>query len=178
MLSAIFGSIALLSAGLNLWQWWAGWRFPLHRRAGKRDFTPAVTLFKPLKGADEETYACLESWLTQDYRGPVQVLFGIADPRDPVCEIVRDLRDKFPDRDIQLVICEPLLGANAKVSTLRHLQKEASHPFWIISDADVFAPSDLLSEMMPKFEGNDVALVNCFYSLPPAKSIAMLWENI
>src|SRR4051812_22501180 len=134
ILSAIFRSVAVLSTGINIWQWIAAGRFPLHRRTGKRDFAPAVTLFKPLKGADEETRACLESWLKQDYAGPVQILFGAADARDSVCEIVRDLQKQYADRDIELVICDPILGANGKVSTVTHLEAKAKHPFWVISD--------------------------------------------
>jgi ceramide glucosyltransferase len=182
MLSAILGTVAVVSAGINLWQWWAAGRFPLHRRISKPTQSgttpPGATLLKPLKGADEETRGCLESWFTQDYSGPVQILFGVADANDPVCEIVRDLQRQFPERDSQLIVCDPILGANAKVSTLTYLQREAKHPFWIISDADVFAPPELLTEMIPKFEPADVALVNCFYKLSPAKTMAMIWENI
>lgn len=178
MLAAILGFVAVLSAGLNIWQWIAAGRFPLHRRTGKRDFTLGVTLLKPLKGSDEETRACLESWITQDYSGPLQILFGVADEGDPVCAIVQELQQRFPDRNIELFVCQPILGANAKVSALRYLQQRAEHPFWIISDADVFAPPDLLSELVQKFQNPDVALVNCFYQLPPAKTAAMLWENI
>ena len=178
ILSAIFGSVAVLSAGINIWQWIAAGRFPLHRRTANRDFAPGVTLFKPLKGADEETRACLESWLKQDYRGSVQTLFGVADAADRVCEIVRELQKQYANRDIELVICDPILGANAKVSTLTHLEAKAKHPFWVISDADVFAPADLLSEIAVRFHHSQVALVNCFYKLPPAKTAAMVWENI
>ena len=178
ILSAIFGSVAVLSAGINIWQWIAAGRFPLHCRTGKRDFAPALTLFKPLKGADEETRACLESWLKQDYRGPVQILFGAADARDSVCEIVRDLQKHYADRDIELVICDPILGANGKVSTLTYLEKKAKHSIWVISDADIFAPSDLLTEIIQKFEHSEISLVNCFYKLSPAKTAAMIWENI
>ena len=178
ILSAIFGSVAVLSAGINIWQWIAAGRFPLHQRNGKSDFAPGVTLFKPLKGEDEETRACLESWLKQDYSGPVQTLFGVANAADPVCEIVRDLQKQCADRDIELVICDPILGANAKVSTLTYLEKKAKHQIWVISDADVVAPTDLLSEIAPKFQRSEVALVNCFYKLPPAKTAAMVWENI
>jgi ceramide glucosyltransferase len=178
MLSAIFGSIAVISAGINIWQWIAAGRFPLHKRIATSDFAPGVTLLKPLKGADEETRACLESWFTQNYRGALQVLFGVADANDPVCEIVRDLQKQFPDRNAQLIICQPILGANAKVSTLTYLQREAKHPFSIISDADVFAPEILLGEIVQKFRDEDVALVNCFYKMLPAKTVAMIWENI
>jgi ceramide glucosyltransferase len=178
ILPAIFGSVAVLSAGINIWQWIAAGRFPLHQRTAKHDFAPGVTLLKPLKGADEETRACLESWLKQDYRGPVQILFGAADARDPVCEIVRDLQKQHRDRDIELVICDPIFGANGKVSTLTHLEPKAKHPFWVISDADVFAPADVLTETVQKFERNEVVLVNCFYKLPSAKTLSMVWENI
>jgi len=182
MLTAILGMVAVVSAGINVWQWLAAGRFPLHRRAFKSIPTgtaiPGATLLKPLKGADEETRGCLESWFAQDYRGPVQMLFGVADANDPVCEIVRDLQNRFPDRDSQLIVCNPILGANAKVSTLTYLQCEAKHPFWIISDADVFVPRDLVTELISEFESTDVALVNCFYKLSPAKTIAMIWENI
>jgi len=182
MLTAILGTVAVVSAGINVWQWWAAGRFPLHRRAFKSIPTgtaiPGATLLKPLKGADEETRGCLESWFAQDYRGPVQMLFGVADANDPVCEIVRDLQNRFPDHDSQLIICNPILGANAKVSTLTYLQREAKHPFWIVSDADVFVPPDLVTELISEFESKDVALVNCFYKLSPAKTIAMIWENI
>src|SRR4051812_272731 len=133
MLSAILGTVAVVSAGINIWQWIAAGRFPLHRRVGTN--TPSaslavppdgVTLLKPLKGADDETRACLESWFTQDYRGPLQILFGVADANDPVCEVVRDIQKQHPDCDAQLVICDPILGANAKVSTLTYLEKKAT----------------------------------------------------
>src|SRR3569832_2995872 len=134
MLSAILGTVAVVSAGINVWQWWAAGRFPLHRRisiGAQKDATaPGGTLLKPLIGADEETRGCLESWFAQDYRGPVQMLFGVADADDPVCEIVREIQHRFPNCDSQLIICDPILGANAKVSTLTYLQREAKHPFW------------------------------------------------
>jgi ceramide glucosyltransferase len=186
MIAAIFGTIAVVSAGINVWQWIAAGRFPLHRRQGNKaepGRSPAisgggVTLLKPLKGADGETRACLESWVAQDYGGPMQILFGVADANDPVCEIVRELQKNFPHRASELVICDPILGANAKVSTLTYLEKKAEHPFWIVSDADVLAPADLVSEIVRKFEPAEVGLVNCFYKLPPAQTVAMIWENI
>src|SRR5688500_11063363 len=105
MLEMVLGAAALLSAGINIWQWIAGARFPLHKRSGRREFSPGITLFKPLKGADDETPVCLESWLAQDYRGPVQILFGVASASDPICDVARDLIKMYPDRDAELVIC-------------------------------------------------------------------------
>ena len=65
----------------------------------------AVTLLKPLKGCDPATEDCLRSWFTQQYTGPVQILFGVAAADDPVCAIVRKLLQEFPAADAQLVVC-------------------------------------------------------------------------
>ena len=178
MVATILGGLTILSAGINLWQWLAAGRFPLHRRTAKKDFAPALTLFKPLKGADDETPVCLESWLAQDYPGDIQILFGVADANDPVCAIVRDLIKLYPNRDVELVICQPFLGLNGKVSTLTHLQKKAKHDLWISSDADVFAPEDLLREIAAKFQNEKTTMVSCFYKLPPPETFGGLWEAI
>jgi lipoate-protein ligase A len=45
---------------------------------------PDVTILKPLKGADEFTESCLRSWLTQEYSGEIQILFGVASEDDPL----------------------------------------------------------------------------------------------
>lgn len=169
--------LTALSAAINLWQWLAAGKFPLHQRSSKESFHSAVTLFKPLKGADDETRECLESWFAQDYPGEIQILFGVADENDPVCAIVRDLI-KLHRRDAELVICQPLLGPNAKVSTLTHLQKKAKHDILIVSDADVFAPNDLLAEIAAKFQNQKNDLVNCFYKLPEPETFGALWESI
>ena len=129
VLNAILAALALLSLALTLWQWLAARRFPLHQRVAQRTGSdagsgvlPALTLLKPLKGCDAFTEDCLRSWLTQQYPSPVQILFGVASADDPVVPIVRKLQQEFPASDAQLVVCGPLLGANAKVSQLTELE--------------------------------------------------------
>src|SRR3954462_7755396 len=95
--SSVLAGFALLSLLLLAWQWVVAVRFPLHLRVdsdspaeqrigsrGDRGFSPAVTVLKPLKGRDDFTESCLRSWLEQDYRGRVQILFGVASAQDPV----------------------------------------------------------------------------------------------
>ena len=142
ILHDILAALALLSLGLTLWQWLAARRFPLHRRVTDKSFAPAVTLLKPLKGADEHTEACLRRWFAQDYAGEIQILFGVASTDDPACVVARKLLGEFPQRDAELVVCGERLGANAKVSKLAQLQRRAKHDVLVISDADVFVPPD------------------------------------
>ena len=171
-------TLALLSLALALWQCLAAWRFPLHTRIADTSFAPAVTLLKPLKGRDTETTRCLRSWFAQNYAGPVQILFGVADPLDPVCDDVRALLAKFPQADAQLVICGETLGANAKVSTLIQLQRQAKYGLLVVSDADVRVPTDFLANAVALLRDPAVGLVNCFYQLANPSTAAMRWEAV
>jgi ceramide glucosyltransferase len=163
---------------LILWQWLAAIRFPVHRRLASRGFAPPVTLLKPLKGADHFTYKCLRSWFDQDYPGAIQLLFAVASADDPVCEVVRGLQKEFPKADAQLIVCSELRGANLKVSKLAQIEVLARHEVVVVSDADVWAPPDLLSQAVLPLESPETGLVNCFYRLANPQTAAMRWEAL
>ena len=175
---AILAALALLSLALALWQWLAARRFPLHRRVTDFSFAPAITLLKPLKGCDATTAESLQSWFDQNYAGQIQILFGVADAGDPVCPIVRELIEKNPGRDAQLVVCAESLGANGKVSTLIQLERLAKHPLILVSDADVRVPPDFLANIAAPLRDPKTGLVNCFYRLANPVTAAMRCEAI
>jgi len=212
VLNCILGSLAVLSLILLLWQWLAAWRFPLHQRSAEHRLgpgnspdadlpgrcpalrLPGVTILKPLKGADENTEMCLRSWLTQDYAGPVQTLFGVATADDQAAVVVRKLLAEFPNTDAQLLVCAELLGANTKVAKLIQLERLAKHELICVSDADVRVPADFLTEavqpLTPSLSLSDgervpegqvrggAALVNCFYRLANPTTLAMQCEAV
>lgn len=178
VLTIIFGFLAVLSCLIVLWQWNAARRFPLYKRPPVAAFAPDITLLKPLKGVETSTVECLQSWFKQTYSGRVQILFGVASARDPVCEVVQRLIKEHAHIDAQLIICDPTLGTNAKVSTLIQLEQLAKHEVLIVSDADVLAPADLLTHLAPPFQRTDTGLVNCFYSLANPHTSAMRWEAV
>lgn len=175
----VLGSAALLSLWINVWQWLASRAFPLHTQSGEVfGSPPSLTLLKPLKGCDLYTEECLRSWLDQRYDGRWQLRFGVYDPADPVVALVERLIREYPTVDARLVICQPLLGANAKVSTLTHLQKEMQGDIVIVSDADVVVDSGFLTSVVQPLKSSRVGLVNCFYMLGKCSSAAMRWEAV
>jgi ceramide glucosyltransferase len=178
ILTVFFGSLAVLSLVLLLWQWLAAVRFPLHQRIPGPSFAPPVSLLKPLKGCDAATEDCLRSWFTQDYDGPIQILFAVDSASDPVCEIVRRLQQEFPRQDAELVVHSQLLGANAKISKLAQLEQLAKHDLFVVSDADVRVPKDFLANAAEPLTQAGVGLVNCFYRLANPTTTAMQWEAI
>lgn len=178
LVTVILGALAALSAVLTLWQFVVARRFPLHARAADTSFAPGVSLLKPLKGRDAETERCLRSWFAQQYSGPVQILLGVADADDPVCELVRVILADHPRANAELVICGPPACPNAKVSTLAQLERRVRHELIIISDADVRVPPDLLATLVAPLRDPGVGLVNCFYQLANPRNFAMRCEAV
>lgn len=174
----LLAALALLSLVLTVWQWWVAFRFPLHERIRDTHFARPVTLLKPLKGFDSETEACLRSWFQQEYPGPVQILFGVASPSDPAFGLIRKLIEQHPTADAELLICPESLGANGKVSTLAQLQPRAKYDILVVSDADVRAPPDLLTNLVAPLSDEKVGLVNCFYRLANPATPALHWEAV
>jgi ceramide glucosyltransferase len=183
ILSIVLGVLAVLSALLNLWQWVAARRFALRNQSlvtstATQERWPGVSCLKPLKGCDSETAECLRSWLRQDYPGPCEILFGVASAEDPVCALVGDLLREYSSQNARLIVCPESLGPNAKVSTLAHLEREARHGIFVVSDADVRVPPSFLSLTVPILEGSSIGLVNCFYSVANPLTLPMHWEAL
>lgn len=166
MIGSILAGTTLLSCALNLWQWAAGRKFPVGKKRIPAAPLPAFSILKPLKGADAETEACLRSWFEQEYAANIELIFGVAEEHDPAADIIRRIAAEYPDRKSKLVICSPVLGPNAKVSTLCYLAAEAGHEHLVVSDADVEIFPDFLHQMAASFE-TGAHLVNCFYIMRP-----------
>ncbi|HXG47218.1 MAG TPA: glycosyltransferase [Methylomirabilota bacterium] len=181
MLATFLTILAAVSCGLAVWQCLAGRRFPLHQRKGPAVRPPAISVLKPLSGCDAATQQCLRSWLEQNYPAEVEVLFGVASSDDPVCAVVHRLLAQRPAAPARLIVCEAVLGLNAKVSTLVQLERAARFEFVVASDADVFAPPDLLTELAACRERSGASLVHCLYGLRfvgDGMSLGARWEAV
>lgn len=174
----ILAGVVLSSLALALWQWIEGRLFPLHERKCDHSSALPVTVLKPLKGADDQTEDCLRSWFEQDYGGEVQLLFGVHSVDDPAAAVVGKLISEFPKADAQLVVCGERLGANAKVSTLVQLERQARSDLLVISDADVRAPRDLLAELATHSAYGRAGLLNPLYRVLARPSFASRWEGV
>jgi len=179
MVSDFFlGGFCIVSFFVLLWQWFEAVRFPLHSRLNETPYTPSVTLFKPLKGCEPRTMECLASWLEQDYAGSVQVLFGIADPTDLVIPPLRNLLAKFPQKEIKIIFSSEQKGHNKKVSSLIQMATEATGDVWVVSDADILAPHDLLKSMVQPLRDSSVGAVNCLYRITGPDNFGTTLEKI
>jgi ceramide glucosyltransferase len=121
-----------------------------------------ISVLKPVKGLEVETRECLASFLTQDYQA-YQVLFGVADPTDPVVPLLEELRQKAPPGRLEVIFCPETLGHNPKVSILRQLEPRARYDLLVVADGDVKVGADFLSRMAAALREPGVDLVSCPY---------------
>jgi ceramide glucosyltransferase len=124
---------------------------------------PAVTILKPLHGAELNLYANLARFCAQDYPAPVQIVFGVSDPADPAIEVVRKIVAAFPDCDLTLAVSSRRHGSNRKISNLVNMASEARHDVLVISDSDIVVDPAYLKNIAASLQQPGVGLVTCLY---------------
>lgn len=129
---------------------------------------PKVTVFKPLSGKEPLLFEALQSFCEQDYPD-LQVIFGLHHAEDPALEVVKDLQNKYPNLNIDIVIDINIHGCNRKVSNLMNMFSSAKHEIFIISDSDIHAPSkNYLKEMVAELQKPNIGMVTSLYSGLPS----------
>jgi ceramide glucosyltransferase len=124
----------------------------------------AVTLLKPLHGAEPRLAANLGTFLNQDYAGPVQFLFGVEAADDQAVATVSTLRQACPQADITLTTGPRQTGANAKIGNITAMLPFAAHDILILSDSDMVVGPDYLATLLPALEQPGVGAVTCLYN--------------
>lgn len=186
ILSVMLVVFACLSGLLMLWQWCAAVGFHLEDRrpvparsdGSSRQSLPSVSVLKPIRGADEGTAEALATWMHQDYGGDYELIFGVENEADPAVPLIRALLAQYPGVPAQLVLCPDSLGANRKVSNLIQMARRATGRIIVVSDADVAAASDLVTQMILPLaaDRSEVGLVHCLYRLADSPTLATRWE--
>jgi ceramide glucosyltransferase len=123
----------------------------------------AVTILKPLCGAEPGLEANLASFCAQVYPGAVQIVFGVGEASDPAVAVVRRLIGKFPQADIELLVGTDLHGANRKISNLINMAARARHGLIVLSDSDIRVDAAYLRQVVAALDQPGVGLVTCLY---------------
>ena len=149
----VYYAIALFSC-------WRFFRFPRQRIV--LDFTPPVSVVKPIRGLDRDAYENFSSFCTQDYRD-YEIVFCVGDREDPALPVIDRLIGEFPERRIRVLFGSGRNASNDKVAKLARLVSEAAHEHIVISDSDVRCRPDYLRSVVAPLADPQTGAVTCFY---------------
>src|SRR5690349_5093302 len=174
-------ALALLGTAYYLLCVWSALEFLAERRRMKRvpraDFSPPVSILKPVRGMDPGAYESFRSHCLQDY-GEYEIIFGVGDADDPAAPLVRQLIAEFPERRIELVVCGEIYGMNRKVSNLLQMLPLASYEHVIVNDGDIRVPANYLKRVLAQFAEENVGMVTCLYHGVAGKTVASRLEAL
>lgn len=129
------------------------------------DAIEGVSILRPIKGIDPELYTCLESSFIQKYpERLIQILFCVDDPEDQSIPIIKQLIEKYPHLDAEILISEGYdletqisnehYGPNPKVNNLAKGFQKAKYDILWIMDSNVWALPDTLANSVMALNQN------------------------
>ncbi len=126
------------------------------------NFTPPVSVLKPVLGLDFGSYENFASFCRQEYPD-FEVLFAVNDDQDAAVPMVRQIIAEFPERKIRLLVGAEQFGANRKVNKLARLAREAQYEVLVLTDGDVRVGPRYLREVVAPLADPKTGAVTSFY---------------
>jgi len=165
-----FLGVAAIPAIYYLLVLYSSWRF-FRKSLTPNEFTPPVSILKPIRGLDPEAYENFASLCRQDYP-EYELVFCVGQTDDPVIPILEKLIRDFPDRRIRILFGSGSDATNDKVAKLGRLVREAQNEILVMGDSDVRVRSDYLRTVVGPLANPKVGAVTCFYMPAHTKTFA------
>jgi ceramide glucosyltransferase len=154
--------LALAPFGFYLAALYAAHRFFRASHPASPEFHPPISILKPIRGLDRETYDNFASFCRQDYP-EFEILFCVGDSSEPAIPFIQQIIQDFPERRVRLLKGSEPLGVNDKVNKLCRMVREAKHDLILVSDSDVRVEQGFLKRVAAAFRDPKVGGVTCLY---------------
>ncbi len=135
---------------------------------------PAISVLKPLAGADEGLEENLRSFFEQDYAN-YELLFAVRHRNDPAARIVRRLMRAYPAVSARLILTGEPPYPHAKVFSLQRMLEQSRHELIAMSDSDVRVERDFCQVLAREFADENLGMLTCPYRAIASESI---WSKL
>jgi ceramide glucosyltransferase len=141
---------------------WKYLRARRERRLQPLDFTPPVSILKPLHGAPAHLEECLEGYFKLDYP-EYEILFCARRAEDAGLEIARKLAKRYPQIPVKILTSGEPLWINARCYSMHLMAEAAQYELLVATDADVPVGPEYLRTMVAPFRDPAVGASTCVY---------------
>ncbi len=134
-----FGGIALLVARTRA------------TRGNAQHGRPPVTILRPACGIENHIEETLTSAFALDY-ADYEIVFCVADERDPVIPLIRRLMDEHGEVPSRLLVGDDRISINPKLNNLVKGWHAAAHDWIVMTDSNVLMPRDYLDRVLERWQ--------------------------
>jgi len=135
---------------------------------------PAVSLLKPVHGAETRLKENIESFFRQDY-ADYEILFAADEENDAALEIIREIAARYPQiRCTILVTGKPELP-NPPACSFSRMSEAAAYDILVTSDSDVEVTPNYLREVVAPMLDPAVGMLTCVYR---GKNAGGFWSGM
>jgi ceramide glucosyltransferase len=138
---------------------------------------PGISVLKPLKGLDDNLFDNLESICIQDY-SQYEIIFSLQDYNDLAYKVASKIKDKYPDKDITILVERCNAGLNPKVNNLIPAYRVAKYEAILISDSNVMVNRSYLQDIVKHMEDPEVGLVSNIIKGTGGRTFGAIFENL
>jgi ceramide glucosyltransferase len=140
-------------------------------------YLPPISVLKPLKGIDDNLFDNLESFCMQDYP-EFEIIFSLQDHNDLAYKVARKIKEKYPAKDISIVVEKCNDGLNPKVNNLIPACKASKYRHILVSDSNVLVDGDYLKEIVKHMQDPAVGLVSNMIKGVGGRTSGSIFENL
>ncbi len=157
--STIFTAMVFIAAGNHLIA-------TRHKKRQTFDFTPPVSILKPLHGSPAYLEECLEGYFKLDYPD-YELLFCARHPEDAGLAVAAKLAKHYPQIPVTILHSGEPPWMNARCYSMHLMANAARHDLLVATDADIPVMPEYLREMVAPFRDPAVGAAFCVYRGDP-----------
>lgn len=127
----------------------------------EQDKDVGVSVIHPIKDLDFELEKNLESWINQNYKGPIEHIFSFQDPADPAIEAVKNVLSRHPEIDYKIIVNPVMEGLSGKSSNMVHGVRVSKYDIVMFGDSDIRIKPDFLVKMVRPLKDEKIGIMTC-----------------